>query len=261
MSMHLLSIHVGHTANTPNLLEYVNNMNRVQQGISNLFGTIGLTSRLVLLRRVDDKNHEWIDVNLENDRQMDFFSVLEGSIDSQLTQLKLDHHRALSHAKHSSQLLDKLCVHRTWPASKLLDVLECRQDATHLSKFTSELDSGDGTIRFLFEDGQTTQSKVPNRRFSALWDKSVELTFCPKMAGPDGAILYLTQDCAALIGARSREIYAKWADPFVDDFSNRLQIAANAYSWVSGSCLVVTNGTGVPKGLLVKTLECIPNAA
>ena len=250
----MFRVHIGHTADSPDLAEYVQKLNRVQKGIFQLFESLGLTSQLILHRLIDERGHEWIDINMETERQLDFIDVFESSLGSPITKLKLDHQRALNHAKNSAQLLRELQVRRSWPAADLMDLLERRQEFTPITKFMSELDSGDGTIRLLFPDGQASEAELPTRRFSALWDQTVDLIFRPRMAGPDGALVYLTKSDAARIGAKTREIFAAWADPLVDDFSVRLQDSANTHSWVSGSCLVVTNGTGVPKGLLLKTL-------
>lgn len=262
MTAHLFAIHIVHKASSPDLAEYVSKLNRVREGVYDLFESIGLAGQLMLRRRIDALGDEWIDVDLTSDQQMNLFDALETSLGIPLTQLEQDHELALDHARQALQLLNELRARRSWPASHLIHKLERRQNLAHLSKVACDLDSGDGSIRFRFADGQTNVAELPNRRFSALWSDPVDLKFCPRMAGPDGAIVYLTKEDGMRIGARSREIQASWANPFVDNFSIRLQSAANTHSWVLGKCLVVTNAAGTPKGLLLQRLEVFtPNAA
>lgn len=252
MTKKLFSIHAGHMASSPDMTEYLYKLVRIQQGVKLLFESVELSNHIDLKRSTHGDGNEWIDVLLSEGCQLDFISVLENSLNSALTKFDIEHNIALVHAQESLHLLRELHDRRNWPSTEFLELVDSRSNSIRIALMARNFNAGDANVRLLYPDGHRSVASIPNRTFSALWDMPFDLHFLPCMVGLERAAVNLSKLSRRSIGARTRRIDASWSDPFARGTSDYLFEAAKCRTWISARCLIVANGMGSPKSLLIQ---------
>lgn len=204
-----------------------------------------------LLRRVEPKGEEWLDVHVEDGAQRSMIPEFERSIGSTLSDLDIEGALAQQRVRLALALLTELQTKRHWNIGEFMDVVE----RGTLTRAGRHMGDDQGRLMVRTPDGQSSSTLLPNRRFSALRPSAIDLQFRPLKVGIDGAQVMLSKAAHRLVTSHSRRIELNWHGDASATFADELFYAAKVQRWVWASCRAIVNRDGIAKTLIMECLR------
>ena len=251
MSIGVFSVFIGDAARLTEISAYHLRLKRVEQGIEDLLAPIRRSCNMRLLRRVEPKGEEWLDVHVEDGAQRSMIPEFERSIGSTLSDLDIEGALAQQRVRLALALLTELQTKRHWNIGEFMDVVE----RGTLTRAGRHMGDDQGRLMVRTPDGQSSSTLLPNRRFSALRPSAIDLQFRPLRVGIDGAQVMLSKAAHRLVTSHSRRIELNWHGDASATFADELFYAAKVQRWVWASCRAIVNRDGIAKTLIMEFLR------